>query len=309
MPSGRMPSSSCRRWVASRQTSQPSSNRPSKRSIHSSGAWCGRVRCARAVPEQERAVGVGPAELAEVGDGVVRQVGLQVVALLGRPRRLDVVGVAHQVGRPLVRLTVEEPVVPVEALTGRPHPVGAGVTLVAGHEVPLADAEGGVAVGPQDLGERPRGLREVARVPGKVRRQVGQHAHADAVMVAAGEQAGPGRRADRGGVEVREPEPPTGQPVDVRCLEVRAVATEMGEAEVVEDEHQDVRRPAPVRLRCGRPRGLGHRQRSCLLRHPVRPLPVHPNGVAAEGTTWAARAPATAGRREGDRPEATGSRL
>ena len=91
-----------------------------------------RVRRPRGVPEEERSVGMGQAELPEVGDGVVRQVALEVIALLGRARRLDVVGVAHQVGRPLVRLAVEEPVVAVEALAGRPHPVGAGVALVAG---------------------------------------------------------------------------------------------------------------------------------------------------------------------------------
>ena len=55
-------------------------------------------------------------------------------------------------------------------------------------------------------------------------------AHADAVMVAADEQAGPGRRAERGGLKVRVAQPIGRQTVEGRCFDVGAVAAEFGVA-------------------------------------------------------------------------------
>ena len=59
-------------------------------------------------------------------DGVVDEVLAQVVAVLGRGRRLDVVVVVHQVGRELVGLPFEEPVEAVEAPLERPLVEGSG---------------------------------------------------------------------------------------------------------------------------------------------------------------------------------------
>ena len=67
-------------------------------------------------------------------------------------------------------------------------------------------------------------------------------AHADGVVVAAGEQRRAGRRAQRRDVEVRVPQPAGGEAVDVRGVDGRAVAAEVGEAGVVEQDHHDVRR-------------------------------------------------------------------
>ena len=58
--------------------------------------------------------------------------------------------------------------------------------------------------------------------------------HADAVMVATGEQAGPDRRAERGGVEVRVAQSVGRQTVEGRRLDVGAVATEVRVAHVVQ---------------------------------------------------------------------------
>ena len=239
-----------------------------------------RVRRPGSVPEEEGALRMGEPKLPKVGDGVVGQVGLEVVALLRGPGRLHVVGVPHQVRRPLVRLPVEEPVVAVESEPRRPHAVGAGVPLVPGHEVPLAHAEGGVAVGPEDLGQGPRRAGEMAGVTGEVGGQVGQHPHADPVVVPPGEQARSGGRADRRGVEVGEAESAAGQPVQVGGVEVRAVGAEVGEAEVVEDDHHDVRRIGAVRLGRGHPVGLGHRQWSRLVGHRHLPYSRRPAGPA-----------------------------
>ena len=148
-----------------------------------------RVRRARCVPQEERPLGMRAAQLPHVRDRMVREIGVEVVALGRRPGWLDVVRVVHQVGRPLVRLTVEEPVVPIEAQARGPHVVGAGHTLIPRDEMPLPHAERRVAGAPEDLGERPRGPREHPRVAREVHREVRQHPHPDAVVVAPGQQA------------------------------------------------------------------------------------------------------------------------
>src|SRR5947207_12413493 len=73
---------------------------------------------------------------------------------------------------------------------------------------------------------------------------------------AAGEDAGAGRRAQRGGVEVGVAEAAAGEGVEVRRVDVGAVTAELGEAHVVEHHEDDVgragRRPrllGPPRLR------------------------------------------------------------
>ena len=175
-------------------------------------------------------------------DGVVDQVLAQVVALLGGGGRLDVVVVVDQIGGELVGLPLEEAVEAIEAPLEWPLVERAGRRgVVHGAQVPLAHCEGGVALVAEDLGHG-RGM--VGDVPAHVRIaavEVGDGPHPDGVVVAPGEQGGPGGRAQRGHVEVRVPEPAVGQGVDVRGGEVRSVAPEMGEAGVVQEDHHDVR--------------------------------------------------------------------
>ena len=61
-------------------------------------------------------------------------------------------------------------------------------------------------------------------------------------MVAPGEQAGAGGRAQRGGVEVGEPDALGGEAVDDGRVDVGPVAAELGEADVVEHDEDDVGR-------------------------------------------------------------------
>ena len=81
-------------------------------------------------------------------DGVVDQVGGEVVAVLVGARRLDDVVVVHEGRDELVDLAREEPVEALEPAPERP-PVAAGaeVRLVLGGQVPLAHRVRGVAVG------------------------------------------------------------------------------------------------------------------------------------------------------------------
>ena len=123
-------------------------------------------------------------------------------------RRLDPVVPRDQFRVPLVRLARHEAVEAVEAPLQGPVVVGTrGACLVDGTQVRLACREGLVSVRTQHLGQ-------VGRLAGGETPGVGEAvdhfrhpSHADAVMVAAGEQAGPGRRAERGDAKVRIAQP------------------------------------------------------------------------------------------------------
>ena len=148
-------------------------------------------------------------------DGLVGQVLAQVVAVLGPARRLDVVVVADQVGGPLVGVALQEAVVALEAEAERPgveRP--GGRALPARREVPLADGQGRVAGVAQEAGQGGGRLGQSGVVAGEAEGDVGQEAHAHGVVVAPGEEGGPGRRAQGRDVEAVEaaPRPQPGRP-------------------------------------------------------------------------------------------------
>jgi hypothetical protein len=72
------------------------------------------------------------------------------------------------------------------------------------------------------------------------------------MMVAAGQQRGARGRAHRRGVEAGIAQAFGGKPVNGRRPDLRAVAAEIGEADVVEQDNQDIRRTGR-RPRCIRP--------------------------------------------------------
>ena len=216
----------------------------------------GRVAGARREVEEPGAVDVDVAQVLDVLDGPVHQVGGQVVAVVDAGRGLDVVAVVDQGGYVLVGLAAEEAVPALEALGQRPAiPSGGHVLLVLGGEVPLAHRVGGVAVG----GEHGRGhgarVGDAGVVAGEAGGQVDDAAHAHPVVVAPGQHAGPGGGAQGGGVEVGVAQPAGGQAVEGGGVEVGAEAAQLGEAHVVEHDEQHVGR-ALGRRRLGRPPGL-----------------------------------------------------
>ena len=197
--------------------------------------------------------------------GVVDEVLGHVVAVLGAAGRVDVVVVVGQLGVELVGLALEEAVEAVEALLQRPVVVRAGGRALApsGARCHLPSGEGGVAV--VAAAPRPRvAACGVMRAP-HVREAgvpVRDAAHADRVVVAAGQQAGPSRRAQRGGVEVGVAQAARRRAGRWSGVSMRrAVAAEVGEAGVVEDDHHHVGRPGPGRVGRGpggvRPPRLG----------------------------------------------------
>jgi hypothetical protein len=174
-------------------------------------------------------------------DGLVHQVGRQVVAAGVSAGRIDMGVVAHQLGRVLVGLGVHEAVEAVEATAQRPAVEGAGrAALRQRRDMPLAHHVVAEAVRPQHLGQRAGLARDLAAVAGVAAVEVGQAAHAHRMMVAPGEQRGARGAAHRRGVKAAVAQAAAGQRVGVRRADGRAVAAEVGKADIVEPDHQQV---------------------------------------------------------------------
>ena len=177
-----------------------------------------RVRRTRRVVEEERLVRGDHLGVLDELQRLVGDVLGEVVALLGGLRLVHRVVVVDQVRVPLVRLGAEEPVEPLEPPADRPVPPGRGdVDLRLRAQVPLADHVGVPAPFGQDLGEHPVLRRDR---PARVRepdRGLGDARHRVAGVVPPGQQARPGRRAQRGRVPLRVAHALVDDPVDVRA--------------------------------------------------------------------------------------------
>ena len=150
--------------------------------------------------------------------------------------------------------------------------------LVLGRQVPLAHRVRRVSPAAQDLREEAVLARNTAPVAGEADGEVGHAAHAVAMVIAPGHQARTRRRAQRGRMEVREPEAVPREAVECRRRDVGAVAAELGEADIVEHQQQHVRRTG-LRFRIGRP--PRRRDPPILTDHPVESLR-HGLSLAAE---------------------------
>ncbi len=118
------------------------------------GYLVGRVIGTRREVEEERLFGRDLFEIGDELDGLIGQIDGEVVALLGCTRRLYLMVVEDQVGVVLMRVAAEEAVVAIEAATKRPAVVGPRCTdLFRRRQMPFTDAEGGIAVGEQHLGQ------------------------------------------------------------------------------------------------------------------------------------------------------------
>ena len=160
------------------------------------------VRGARREVHEERLVRHQRLLLADPVDRVIGHVLGEVVALLRRAVRLDGHRVLVDRRRVLVRLAADEAVEVLEPRSGGPRVEGTHrARLPYRHLVALAELRRGVAVELERLGKR-RGRVRPDRVVARRRgRDLGDTAHADRMVVAAGEQRLPRRRAERGRVE------------------------------------------------------------------------------------------------------------
>ena len=191
---------------------------------------------------EERPVGAHSLAVVDHAQQLIHQVFAEVVAVVGSSGRVDVVVVDDQLGVELVGLAFEESVEPVEAAAERPlfEWPGCGDVLGRG-QVPLPAAKRGVALLAEHFGESCRMVGDVAELVRKARAVVRHRTHADRVLGPSRQQRRPGRRAQRGHMEVRELQAACGERVDVGRVDVRAVAAELGKAGVVEQHDDDVR--------------------------------------------------------------------
>ena len=192
---------------------------------------------------EPRLVGRDHLRVADEFDCLVGDVLRQVVAVLGQTGRCDGVIVVDEFGIPLVGLAAHEAVEPFESPRQRPMSFGGGeIGLLQRSQMPLADAIGVVAVFGEDFRQQ-RGVVRDASVA--AREPVGElldGRHADGGGVASGQQRRPGRRAQRGGVELREPDTALGDAAHRRHLHQTTEAVPGRDAGVVPHEIENVGR-------------------------------------------------------------------
>ena len=184
------PSSFWRAKVRSRCASQPSSNWPLYLSAHSFGTWCGAWVAPGREVDEERLVRHQRLLLADPADAVVGQVLGEVIALLGRRRRLDRRRAVVQGRVPLVVLAADEPVELLEpAPAGRPRVERPHRRrLPHRHLVALAELRRRVAVQLQRHRQRRLGVRAQRAVARRRGRRLGDPAHPHRMVVAARQQ-------------------------------------------------------------------------------------------------------------------------
>ncbi len=257
---GMTPSSFCRAKVRSRDASQPSSNvtlvlvRPLRPHV------VRRVGRSRREVDEERLVGHQRLLLADPVDGVIGHVLGEVVALLRGAVGLDRHRVLVDRRRVLVRLAAEEAVEVLEARAGRPRVERAhGARLPDGNLVTLAELRRRVAVQLERLRERSCRVRPDGGVAGGRRRDLGDAAHADRVVVAAGEERLACGRAQGSRVEAVVLEPVGGEALGRGCRARPAERARRREADIVEEDDEHVRSTG------GRPKRLDRRKRRCRI--------------------------------------------
>ena len=248
----------------------------------------GRARCLAFADHRDRPGGelVGQVEVVRVA------VDVDLMVVLDQPVRLVEVGER-----------VEDPEESVEAALQWPRmhrAVGGDIGVAA--QVPLAGHHRRVAGGAQDLRRGGDVVGEFAAIAGEPGVVLGDVADPGRVGVDSGEQRGPGRRAHRVDVEVGEAHPLGRQAVDLGGLDLAAEASDVAEADVVDEDEDDVRAPRR-RFWSRRPGRLGasHRRPDRALEPGVRaasiPHPAESNGQSDHQVS----------RRAGDGPGAARS--
>ena len=187
---------------------------------------------------------------------VVGEVVLLAVLALRHPDRLVVLGDDRI---PLAGLTAEEPPEIVEPPPVRPPAERARRALLAIRcQVPLAERGRAVPVQLQHLRERRAVLRNERRIPRETGGKLADGAEPDGMVVAAGQQRRPGRRAQRRHMEPVVPDTLVSDPGHAGRGDRAAERARLAEARIIDQHQQHVGRPlrrgdvpdkAPVRGR------------------------------------------------------------
>ena len=195
--------------------------------------------------DEERLVGRERLLLADPVDGLVGHVLHEVVALLGRLLRLDRRGALVQRRVPLVGLAADEAVEILEAASARGPCIErpGRARLPNRHLVALAELRRIIAVELQRLGQRRHGVGQHRAVARRAGGGLGDATHAAGMVVAAGQQRLPRRRAERGGVEAVVLQAARRQLLRGRRLAGAAEGAGRTESGVIDQDDQDIGRP------------------------------------------------------------------
>ncbi len=187
---------------------------------------------------------------------VIGEVVLLAVGTLRHPDRLVVLG-DNRI--PLPGLTAQEAPEVVKAPPVRPPAERARRALLAiRRQVPLAERGGAVPVHLQDLRERRAVLRDERGVPGKAGGQLADRPETYRMMITAGQQRRPGRRAQRRHVEPVIPDAFLSDAGHGGRRDRAAERARLTEPRIIDQHQQHIRRPlrrpdvpdkAPVRGR------------------------------------------------------------
>ena len=190
--------------------------------------------------------------LVEPSEGLVRHVlGEVVVLVVGW---LDGVEVLDEARFPLRGFTGEEAVEVVEAVAGGPAVLRSHRgRFGGGRVVPFTEGGGLVAVVAQNLGEGGGLLGDDAGKAVEGDGALGDGAGTDAGVVASSEQRGAGRRADRRGVKGVVADAFVGELGEGGRVDFAAEGVGHAEADVIDEDDEDVRCVGGKALRFGRP--------------------------------------------------------
>ncbi len=173
---------------------------------------------------------------------LVGDVDAEVVTLVRGGRLLGRMIVVHQIRIPLVGLCPQEAIEAVETPADRPIPLGGcRVHLVLGAQMPLADHRGAEPVVDENFGECGALGRNVPVRAGKSDCGLTDAGHSVGRVIAAGQQARPGRGAQRGGMPLAVPQPVRRDSVDIGRVDRTAVTPQGTEPDIVEDDVQHIR--------------------------------------------------------------------
>ncbi len=211
--------------------------------------------------EKIGSLGRGGFVILDVVNGLIDQVFGQMIVVAGRC--FDRLIVAVELGIPLIGKGALEAVPPIKTASERPVRKGAGCAhFLHGRQVPFADGDGPVAVISKNFGKRGCPAGHKAAIAGKPGRPFRNCAHADGVGVPSRQKTRARWRAHRYDVKIRVANAAPREPVHVRRIDFRSKATEIGEADVVQQDEDDVwslvwclsspaPRPPSIRRRCG----------------------------------------------------------
>jgi len=209
-----------------------------------------RVRRSGGEIEQDRLLRRDRLVVAQPFDGLVGHVGHEVVALLGRLARLDRRRVLEQHRVILMRLAADEAVEVVEPHAGRPAVVRAGdAALPVGRVVVLAEPAGPVAIVLEHRADGRGAARDHVVVARKAGRPFGEKARAHIMVVAPGDQRGAGGAADGGRMKAVIAKAARRELVELRRRHRPAEGADLAEADIVQQDDDNVRRAR---------RGRGH---------------------------------------------------